>query len=77
MTMKEEPITFQWQEETISRYGDGVSHPKKGVKTKPFKILVRNGQMAAMKVELRAESKTAAINYGKARWPNAVIEVIK
>ena len=74
--MKKEPITFQWQEETTSRYGDGVSHPMKGAKTKPFKILVRNGQMAAMKVELRAESKRAAINYGKARWPNAVIEVI-
>ena len=74
--MNKEPITFQWQEETTSRYGDGISHPKKGVKTKPFKILVRNGQMAAMKVELRAESKRAAINYGKARWPNAAIEVI-
>ena len=74
--MNKEVITFQWQEETNSRYGDGVSHPKKGVKTKPFKILVRNGQMAAMKVELRAESKRAAINYGKARWPNAAIEVI-
>jgi len=33
--------------------------------------------MAAMKVDLRAESKKAAINYGKARWPNAVIDVIK
>jgi len=74
--LNKEPITFQWQEETISRYGDGISHPKKGVKTKLFKILVRNGQMAAMKVELRAESKRAAINYGKARWPNAAIEVI-
>lgn len=75
--MNKEVITFQWQEETNSRYGDGISHPKKGVKTKPFKILVSNGQMAAMKVELRAESKRTAINYGKARWPNAVIEVIE
>ena len=74
--MNKEVITFQWQEETTSRYGDGISHPKKGVKTKAFKILVRNGQMAAMKVELRAESKKAAISYGKARWPNAAIEVI-
>jgi len=74
--LNKEVITFQWQEETTSRYGDGISHPKKGVKTKAFKILVRNGQMAAMKVELRAESKKAAISYGKARWPNAAIEVI-
>jgi len=75
--LNKEVITFQWQEETNSRYGDGISHPKKGAKTKLFKILVRNGQMAAMKVELRAESKRAAINYGKARWPNAVIEIIE
>jgi len=75
--LNKEVITFQWQEETNSRHGDGISHPKKGAKTKLFKILVRNGQMAAMKVDLRAESKRAAINYGKARWPNAVIEVIK
>ena len=74
--MTKEPIPFQWHEESISRFGDGISHPKKGVKTKPFKILVRNGQMAAMKVELRAESKRAAINYGKARWPNAAIEIV-
>ena len=74
--MNKEVITFQWQEETNSRYGAGVSHPKKGVKPKPFKILVRNGQMAAMKVELRAESKRAAINYGKARGRDAAIEVI-
>ena len=74
--MTKEPIPFQWDEESTSRFGDGISHPKKGAKTKPFKILVRNGQSAAMKVQLRAESKTAAINYGKSRWPNAVIEVI-
>jgi len=74
--MTKEPIPFQWDEESTSRFGDGISHPKKGAKTKPFKILVRNGQSAAMKVQLRAESKTAAVNYGKARWPNAVIQVI-
>ena len=33
--------------------------------------------MAAMRVELPAETQRAAIAYGKARWPNAAIEVIK
>ena len=75
--MKKEPITFQWQEDDAkSRYGDGISHPKKGSKTKLYKLLVRGSQMAAMKVQLPAENKTAALNYGKARWPYAVIEVI-
>ena len=76
--MNKEPITFQWQEDDVkSRYGDGISHAKKGSKTKAFKLLVRNAQMAVMKVELQAENKTAALSYGKARWPNAAIEVVK
>ena len=76
--MKKEPITFQWQEDDAqSRYGDGISHAKKGVKNKAFKLLVRNAQRAVMKVELQAENKTAALRYGKARWPNAAIEVVK
>ena len=39
--------------------------------------LVRNSQMAAMKVELKAETQRHAIRYGKARWPGAAIEVVK
>lgn len=74
--MKKEVINFQWQEETTSRYGDGVSHPKKGAKTKHFNLLVRNGNTPVMKVQLKAESKKAALKYCKARWPNAVIKVI-
>ena len=76
--MSKEPITFQWREDdAATRYGDGISHAKKGARTKTFKLLVRNAQMAVMKVELKAENKTAALNYGKARWPHAAIEVVK
>ena len=76
--MKKEPITFQWDEtDPIARHGDGISHPVKGAKTKLYRLLVRGPQMAAMKVHLRAESKSAALSYGHARWPNAAIEVIK
>ena len=43
--------------------------PRKGAKTKFYKLLVRNQQMAAMKVELKAETQRDAVRYGKARWP--------
>ena len=70
--------TFQWNDNHAqSQYGDGISHPRKGSKTKLYKLLVRNSQMAAMKVELKAETKKDAVRYGKARWPGAAIEVVK
>ena len=76
--MSKSPSAFQWQEDSSqSRYGEGISHAKKGARTKTFKLLVRNAQMAVMKVELKAENKTAALSYGKARWPHAAIEVVK
>lgn len=53
------------------------THAKKGAKTKTFKLLVRNLEAAAMKIQLKAENKTAAIKYCKARWPEAAIEIIK
>ena len=69
---------FQWDDNhPHARHGDGISHPKKGSKTKTYKLLVRNSQMAAMKVELKAETKKDALRYGKARWPEAVIEVVQ
>ena len=70
--------TFQWNDNHAqAQHGDGISHPRKGSKTKLYKLLVRNSQMAAMKVELKAETKQDALRYGKARWPEAAIEVIK
>lgn len=69
---------FQWQEEDArSRSGEGISHPKKGARTKMFELLVRDLEAAAMKIQLRAENKTAAIKYCKARWPGAAVEVLK
>ena len=70
--------TFQWNDNHAkAQHGGGISHPRKGAKTKPFKLLVRNGQSAPMIWRTSAENKTAAIKYGKARWPGAAIEVIK
>ena len=69
---------FQWDDNHLqAQHGDGISHPRKGAKTKFYKLLVRNQQMAAMKVELKAETQRDAVRYGKARWPDAAIEVVK
>ena len=70
--------SFQWNDShPDSRYGDGISHPKKGARTKLYKLLVRQAQIPAMKVQLKAETQRDAIRYGKARWPGAAIEVVK
>lgn len=69
---------FQWDDNhPQSQYGAGISHAKKGAKTRVYKLLVRGPQMSAMKVELKAETQRDAIRYGKARWPDAAIEVVK
>lgn len=64
-------------EDPHSRFGEGISRPVKGARTRRFKLLVREIGASAMRVELRAESKTAALRYGRARWPHAAIEVVK
>ena len=70
--------SFQWQEDhPLSQFGDGISRPKRGAKTRLYKLLVRDSEMSAMKVELKAETQRDAIRYGKARWPGAAIEVTK
>ena len=71
-------MTFQWDDKhPQAQYGDDISHPRKGARTKIYKLLVRGPQMATMKVELKAETQRDAIRYGKARWPGAAVESIK
>ena len=71
-------MTFQLDDKhPKAQYGDDISHPRKGARTKIYKLLVRGPQMATMKVELKAETQRDAIRYGKARWPGAAVEAIK
>ena len=71
-------MTFQWDDKhPQAQYGDDISHPRKGARTKIYKLLVRGPQMASMRVELKAETQRDAIRYGKARWPGAAVEAIK
>lgn len=60
-----------------AQFGDGISHPKKGAKTKLYSLYVREGACKPMKVQLKAESQRTALRYAKARWPDAFIQIIK
>ena len=60
-----------------AQFGDGISHPKKGTKTKLYSLLVQEGACRPMKVQLKAESQRFALRYAKARWPDALIQIIK
>lgn len=67
-----------WQEPpTPARYGPGVSRPRDGERTRPFKLLVRRGSEPAMRMTLAAPSRRDAIRYALNRWPGAAVEVVK
>jgi hypothetical protein len=68
---------LQWQEEpTPARYGPGISRPRDGQRTRPYKLLVRNGSAQPMRVTLLASTKRDALRYGQNRWPDAAVEVL-
>ena len=60
-----------------AQFGDGISHPKKNAKTRLYKLSVQEGACQPMTVQLKAESQRFALRYAKARWPDALIQVIK
>jgi hypothetical protein len=67
-----------WNEEIEikSQHGEGVSRPVAGAKTKEFRIKVRQVGASPMYVHMRAESKSHALKYAKARWPMSQIEIV-
>lgn len=60
-----------------AQFGDGISHPKKNAKTKLYKLSVQEKACQPMTVQLKAESQRFALRYAKARWPDALIQIIK
>ena len=67
---------LQWREdEPEGSYGEGVSRPRHGAKTKEFRLIVHPKGARPITWITRAESKTAAIKYAQNRWPSATVEV--
>lgn len=58
-----------------SRHGDGISRPVPGERTSLFRLRVVQNGVSPMKTTLPAESAERALQYGRARWPNAVISL--
>lgn len=66
-----------WNEEIEikSQHGEGVSRPIAGARTKEFRLKVRQVGASPMYVYMKAESKSHALKYAKARWPVSQIEL--
>jgi len=72
---KFESAAFQWRhDDDGAQYGEGVSRPVSGKRTRQYRIKVHMAQSQPMSVILSAESKSAAIKYAQNRWPNAKIK---
>jgi len=75
--MSDSPIAFQWRTppEEQGIYGEGISRPRHGVRTKEYRLMVFPGGAKPMLWITRAENVNAAIRYAQNRWPNATVEV--
>jgi hypothetical protein len=67
-------VAFEMQE-VDSRHGDGISRPVPGEETQMYGLRVVQSGVSPMKAFLPAESAEKAVEYGKARWPNAKISL--
>ena len=66
---------LQWTEETQGCYGEGVSRPKAGSRTKEYRLIVYPKGAKPLTWITRAENKAAAIKYAKNRWPSCEVEL--
>ncbi len=75
--MSDSPIAFQWRTppEEQGIYGEGISRPRHGVRTKEYRLMVFPSGAKPMLWITKAENVNAAIRYAQNRWPNATVEV--
>ena len=66
---------LQWADQPQGVYGEGVSRPKSGSRTKEFRLIVYPQGARPLTWITRAESKAAALKYAKNRWPSCEVEV--
>lgn len=57
-------------------YGEGLSRPRSGARTREFRLRVKQPGAKAMTWYTRAESKKHALRYATNRWPGAQVEVV-
>lgn len=69
-------IVLQWSEVERGRFGDGISRPRPGQKTRPYRIEVLLPQSRPMVVTLPAPNRRSAARYARNRWPGAAVTVL-
>ena len=67
-------VPFQWQEDNLGRFGDGISRPIPKTKTRQYRVVVYPSGARPLTWTTNAESRAHAIKYAQARWPNAAVE---
>lgn len=68
-------VVLLWHEDAPKgSFGPGISRPREGERTKPFAVIVKQGNARPMKVTLHAATKREALRYAKNRWPGAAVE---
>lgn len=68
-------IVLHWRIPEKGRYGDGISRPREGDRTRWYTLRVALPGCLPMKVTLAAPSRRAALRYASNRWPDGVAEV--
>jgi hypothetical protein len=75
MNLNEWNPCLSWIDDNIRvKRGEGISRPVANARTKSFTLTVFQPNSRPMTVTMRAETKTAAIKYAKARWPGATVQ---
>lgn len=71
-------LPFAWSDEpSAARYGEGVSRPKFGERTREYRLRITSPNFPPMLWITKAETKKHAIKYAQARWPECKVEVQK
>lgn len=69
-------VPLQWANtEPTGLYGEGLSRPKTGARTREYRLRVKQPMTKALIWYTRAESKRHAIRYAENRWLGAAVEV--
>lgn len=68
-------LTWRNDEDEEGRYGEGISRPKSGAKTRQFQVIVYPQSSRPLRWTCMAESKSHALRYAANRWPGAAVEL--
>ena len=66
---------LQWADQPEGSYGEGISRPRSGSKTREFRLIVYPKGARPLTWITRAETKRDAIKYAQNRWPSCTVEL--